>query len=66
MAVMNAIVVLNKFLPPTVHYHSHKVIETVRVGGVTGGIEEPQLQREDHTVGQFGVAMQLVHILKTL
>lgn len=62
----NVLVVLNKLLPPTVHYNSHKVIETVGVGGVTGGIEEPQLQREDHTIGQFGVAMQLVHILKAL
>lgn len=63
---MNVLVVFNRFLPPTVHNHSHKVIETVRVGSVTRGIEEPQLQREDHTIGQFGVAMQLVHILKTL
>lgn len=65
-AMKNAIEVLNKFLPPAVHYHSHKVIETVGVGGVTGGIKEPQLQREDHAIGQFGVAMQLVHILKAL
>lgn len=48
------------------HHHSHEVVETVGVGGVTGGIEEPQLQREDHAVGQLGVAMQLVHILKAL
>lgn len=66
MAVMGVLLVLNKQLPPTVHHHSHKVIETVGVCGITGGIEEPQLQREDYTVGQFGIAMQLVHILKAL
>ena len=53
-------------LPPTVHYHSHEVIHAVRVGGISRGVEEPQLQREDHAVGQLGVAMQLVHVLKAL
>lgn len=48
------------------HDHSHQVVHAVRVGGVPGGVEEAQLEGEDDAVGQFGVTVQLVHVLKAL
>lgn len=48
------------------HDHSHQVIHAVWVGGVPRRVEEAELQGEDHTVGQFGVAMELVHVFKAL
>ncbi len=53
-------------LPPTVHHYSHQVVQSLRVGSITRGVKEPQLQREDYTIRELGVAMKLVHILKAL
>lgn len=49
-----------------VHHHGHQVVHAIGVGGVARGVEESQLQGEDHAVGQLGVAVQLVHVLKPL
>ncbi len=53
-------------LPPTVHHYSHQVVQSIRVGSITRGVKEPQLEREDYTIRELGVAMKLVHILKAL
>lgn len=54
------------YTPPTMHHHGHQVIEPLRVGGVPRGVEEAELQREDDTIGQLGVALQLLHVFKAL
>lgn len=48
------------------HHHGDQVIEPLRIGGVPGGVEETELQREDNAIGQLGVALQLLHVLKAL
>lgn len=48
------------------HHYSHEVIEPLGVGGVPGGVEEAELQREDDAIGQLRVALQLLHVLKAL
>lgn len=53
-------------VPATVYDHGHQVVHAVRVGGVAGCVEEAKLQGEDDPVGQFGVAVELVHVLKAL
>lgn len=55
-----------KLLPSTVYNDSHQVVHAVGVGGVPGRVEEAELQGEDNTIGQFGVAVQLVHVFKAL
>lgn len=52
--------------PATVYYNGHQVVHAVRVGGVPRRVEEAELQREDDAIRQFGVAVQLVHVLKAL
>lgn len=54
------------YAPPTVHHHCDQIIQPLRVGGVPGGVEEAELQGEDDAIGQFGVALQLLHVLKAL
>ena len=53
-------------LPAAVHHNSHQVVHAVQVDGVSGRVEEAQLQRENDAVGQLGVAVQLLHVLKPL
>lgn len=53
-------------LPATVHDNSHQVVHAVWVGGVPGRVEETEFQGEDDAVGQFGVAVELVHVFKAL
>ena len=53
-------------LPAAVHHNSHQVVHAVQVDGVSGRVEEAQLQRENDAVGQLGVAVQLVHVLEPL
>ena len=53
-------------LPAAVHHHGHQVVHAVQVDGVSGRVEEAQLQREDDAVGQLGVALQLLHVLEPL
>lgn len=48
------------------HDDSHQVVQTIWVGCVPGRVEEAELQREDDAIGQFGVAVQLVHVFKAL
>lgn len=48
----------------TVNHHGHQVVHAVQVHGVAGRVEEPELQREDHPVGQLGVPVQLLHVLE--
>ena len=48
------------------HHHGHQVIEPLGIGGVPGRVEETELQGEDNAIGQLGVALQLLHVLKTL
>lgn len=55
-----------KLLPSTVYNDSHQVVHAVGVGGVPGRVEEAELQGEDDAIGQFGVAVQLVHVFKAL
>lgn len=50
--------------PATVNHHGHQVVHAVQVHGVAGRVEEPELQREDHPVGQLGVPVQLLHVLE--
>lgn len=48
------------------HDDSHQVVQTIRVGCVPRCVEEAELQGEDNAIGQFGVAVQLVHVFKAL
>ena len=48
------------------HHHGDQVVEPLRIGGVPGGVEEAELQGEDDAIGQLGVALQLLHVLKAL
>lgn len=48
------------------YYDSHQVVHAVGVGGIPRCVEEAELQGEDDAIGQFGVAVQLVHVLKAL
>lgn len=52
--------------PATVHDNSHEVVHAIWVCGVPRRVEEAELQGEDDTVGQFGVAVELVHVFKAL
>ena len=53
-------------LPATVNHHSDQVVHAVQVHGVTGGVEEPEFQREDHPVRELGVPVELFHVLEPL
>lgn len=57
---------LTVLVPATVNHHSDKVIHAVEVDSVSGGVEEAELQWKDHTIAQFSVPMQLLHVLKAL
>lgn len=48
------------------HHHGNQVVEPLWIGGVSGGVEEAELQWEDDTIGQLGVTLQLLHVLKAL
>lgn len=50
----------------TVNDDSNQVIHAVQVDSITGGVEEPELQREDHPVRQLGVPVELLHVLEPL
>lgn len=50
--------------PATVYNNCHQIIHAIRVGGITRCVEKSELQWENNTIGQFGVAMELVHVLK--
>lgn len=52
--------------PATVNHYSNQVVHAVQVHGITGGVEEPQFQWEDHAVGQLGVPVELLHVLEPL
>ena len=52
--------------PATVHHHCDQVIHAVQVDCITGGVEEPEFQREDHSVRELGVPMELLHVLEPL
>lgn len=54
------------YVPATVHHHGHQVVQPLRVGGVSGRVEEAELQGEDDAIGQLGVALQLLHVLEAL
>ncbi len=51
---------------PAVDDHGHQVVHPVGVDGVVGGVEEPELEREDHPVGDLDVPVDLVHVLEPL
>lgn len=53
-------------VPATVHHHGDQVVQPLRVGGVSRGVEEAELQGEDDAIGQLGVALQLLHVLEAL
>ena len=46
--------------------HRHQVVHPVRVDGVVRGVEEAELQREDHSVGDLDVSVVLLHVLESL
>lgn len=48
------------------HHHGDQVVKPLRIGGVPGGVEEAELQGEDDAIGQLGVSLQLLHVLKAL
>ena len=48
------------------HHYSNQVVEALGVGGVAGRVEEAELEGEDDAVGQLGVALKLLHVLKAL
>lgn len=50
----------------TVNDDSNQVIHAVQVDSIAGGVEEPELQREDHPVRQLGVPVELLHVLEPL
>lgn len=52
--------------PATVDDHSHQVVHAVWVGGVSRRVEQSELQGENDSVGQLGVAVELVHVLEAL
>lgn len=54
------------YTPPTMHHHGDQVVQPLRIGGVPGGVEEAKLQGEDDSIGQLGVPLQLLHVLKAL
>lgn len=53
-------------LPATVYHHRHQVVHAVQVYCITGGVEEPEFQWEDHSVRELGVPMELLHVLEPL
>lgn len=53
-------------IPATVDHHSDEVVHAVEVDGVSRGVEEAELQWKDHTIAQFSVPMELLHVLKAL
>lgn len=48
------------------HHHSNQVVQPLGIGGVSGGVEETELQGEDNAIRQLGVSLQLLHVLKAL
>ncbi len=57
---------LTVLIPATVDHHSDKVVHAVEVDSVYRGVEEAELQWKDHSIAQFSVPMQLLHVLKAL
>lgn len=53
-------------LPAAVNHHRDQVVHAVQVHRIAGGVEEPEFQGEDHSVGQLGVPVQLLHVLEPL
>ncbi len=51
---------------PAVDDDGHQVVHAVGVDGVVGGVEEPQLEREDDPVRHLDVPVDLVHVLEAL
>ena len=49
-----------------VDHHRHQVVHPVGVDGVVRGVEQPELQGEDNTVGDLDVSVVLLHIFKPL
>ena len=41
-------------LPAAVYHHRHQVVHAVQVYCITGGVEEPEFQWEDHSVRELG------------
>lgn len=48
------------------HHNGDEVVKPFRVGGVSGRVEEAELQREDHAVAELSVALELLHVFKSL
>lgn len=48
------------------HHHSDQVIKPLGIGGISGGVKEAELQREDHTVAKLSVALKLLHVFESL
>lgn len=57
---------LTVLIPATVDHHSDKVVHAVEVDSVYRCVEEAELQWKDHSIAQFSVPMQLLHVLKSL
>ncbi len=53
-------------LPATVNNHSHEIIHAIQVNCICRRVEQTELQRENHSIGELGVAMQLLHVLEPL
>lgn len=52
--------------PAAVYHHRDQVVHAVQVYCITGGVEEPEFQWEDHSVRELGVPMELLHVLEPL
>lgn len=48
------------------HHHGDEVVQPFRIGRVSGRVEEAELQREDHAVAELSVALELLHVFKSL
>ena len=48
------------------YHHRDQVVHAVQVDCIAGGVEEPEFQREDHSVRELGVPVELLHVLEPL
>ncbi|RUS78903.1 hypothetical protein EGW08_013346, partial [Elysia chlorotica] len=69
MAFYNADIVPTIWSRSTVHHHSHKVIQSLRIKGITKNtycIKKAKLKRKDNSMRDFNVAIEMLHILEPL
>lgn len=53
-------------VPAAVNHHSHKIVHAIQVNCIPGRVEQTELEGEHHSIGELGVAVQLLHVLEPL